>query len=142
MKNPLLITAALASGLALAGCASDQYGYGYGNYGYSSGYGYGYAAPYDAYYDGYYGPIYDGYWGSNGLFYYRTNRDQRAYILGGREHFRRDRGDGDHWRQWRGTVTRQRGYTMPYYQHRDRGDYRGGGRHGDHDGDGHRGHHE
>ena len=146
MRHPLLIGAALATGLAVAGCASDQYGYGNYGYGYDQGYdyGYGYAAPYNAYYDGYYGPIYDGYWGTNGTFYYRTNRQERAYRADDRDHFRRDRGDGDHWREWRGSVTPRRGYTMPNYRYRDRGDHGGRGHHegharrgGDHHGDHH-----
>ena len=136
MQKALMIIAAGTSLCTLAGCASDQYGYGYGNYGYgtNSGYDYGYAAPYNAYYDGYYGPIYDGYWGTNGTFYYRTSRDERAYRAGNHAHFRRDRGDGDHWREWRGSVTPQRGYKMPHYRHTNHN--------GDHDRGRHRGRHD
>lgn len=117
MRYPMLIAAA-ASALALAGCASDQYGYDYNGYG---DYAYGYASPYTAYYDGYYGPIYDGYWGTDGNFYYRTDPDDHVYREGDPDHFRRHRVEG--WHEWRGTVGAHPHYTMPYY-HRERAERR------------------
>ena len=52
-----------------AGCADYSVGY----------YGPGPVADieYDGYYDGYYGQIYDGYWGDNGVFFYRTGEGGR-----------------------------------------------------------------
>src|SRR5260221_12661466 len=63
--------------LALAGCT------GWGVY--SGG-----PHPYHGYYDDYYGPIYDGYWGSNGLFYFRSSEQDRHFRRGDPAHFRRD----------------------------------------------------
>jgi hypothetical protein len=51
-----------AAALLLSACASD------GDY-YRPHYRG--AMGYDAYYDGFYGPFSDGYWGGDGLFYYR-----------------------------------------------------------------------
>jgi hypothetical protein len=72
MKIPAMIglTAAVA---LLAGCA--EYGPGYVA-------GPGVAVTYDGYYDDAYGPFYDGYWGGDGVFYYRR---------GEHDHFHPDR---------------------------------------------------
>ena len=45
----------------------------------------------DAYYDDSYGPYYDGYWGGDGMFYYRDTADH-PYVRDEARHFRRDNG--------------------------------------------------
>ena len=86
MKQRTLITLALAAAapLALAACAEDYYGTGYGNvsYGWRS-------YPYDVWYDNYYGPFYDGYWGTDGFFWYRLFSTDRNYRRGDGNHFYR-----------------------------------------------------
>jgi hypothetical protein len=72
MKRSLVV---LIAGLALAGCATDGYGYGGG---------------YSAYYDDAYGPFYDGYWGHDGAFWYMDGPR-------GRGHWHRD--EGQHFRR-------------------------------------------
>ena len=49
----------------------------------------------DAYYDDTYGPYYDGYWGSDGMFYYRDTADH-PYVRDDARHFRRENGTGFH----------------------------------------------
>jgi hypothetical protein len=117
--------AAAVAGMALAGCASYDYGYGYTDarpsYGYDSGYSYGYdSGPYS--YD--YGPYYSGpsYYvaPSVGLgFTYRDHdrgnydRDRGNYDRDYNGHrntdTRRDnnyhRGDADPWRADRGSTS-------------------------------------
>jgi hypothetical protein len=106
--------AAIAAGLALAGCATyDDYGYGYTypqpyngyNYGYNYGDGYG---PYSYDYSPYYGPSY--YAGPSvglGFTYRDRDRDRGDYDrysnryrndYAGRDNDYR-RGDNDQWRR-------------------------------------------
>lgn len=63
MRKGLVLGAAAAALVTLAGCAYDYYPYGY-SYTVAAGYG----AP--IYYDGYYGPYWDGYWGPRGVFWF------------------------------------------------------------------------
>ena len=85
MKRVLL---GLCAAVALAGCASDDYGFGGGRYGSAS----------IAYYDNAYGPYYDGYWDGD-VYLYRA-RPSGAYLRDDAHHFRRDRADG--FREYRG----------------------------------------
>ncbi len=62
--------------VALAGCA-DGYIVGGGG------------MRYYGYYDDFYGPFYDGYWGDDGVFFYRTDR-HGTYVRDGAHHFRHD----------------------------------------------------
>ncbi len=78
MKRTLLLAAAAAAGLMIAGCADESYGH-------HVGYGYSYYGPSEVWYDGYYGPYSDGYWDS-GAFFYRGNDGQ--YVRDGDGHFR------------------------------------------------------
>jgi hypothetical protein len=83
MRTILLIGAAAAAGLMIAGCADEgYYGGGYG----AVGYGYDYAGPSEVWYDGYYGPYVDGYWDTGGVFFYRDNGGAYHRDTGG--HFR------------------------------------------------------
>lgn len=101
--------ALLASTLALAGCAYDDYGYGGVNVGYGSGgyyepYGYGYA-PY-GWYDGYYYPG-NGYWlydrrGDR----HRWNDRQRRYWE--RRHEQSGKWDGPRTREWNPQMREER----------------------------------
>ena len=59
MKIMALGLAIASMSVALPACASYDHG--------------GYA--YNAYYDDAYGPYYDGYWGDDGFFWYRGDRD-------------------------------------------------------------------
>jgi hypothetical protein len=87
MKFRQILTASAAV-MLVAGCAS---------YGMGGGYGYGYGptadVEYDGYYDGAYGPIYDGYWGDNGVFFYRNSANGR-YRQAAPAHVRRDAAPG------------------------------------------------
>lgn len=82
LSRVLIVMAAAA---LFAGCA--DYGVAY--------YGPGPVADveYDSYYDGYYGPIYDGYWGDNGVFFYRSSEGGR-WSRGDPTHFRHDSAPG------------------------------------------------
>jgi hypothetical protein len=125
MKTAFL---ALSAALALSACAEDDYGYGFGDYGYGgygnrgygydrygyNGYGYNrdgyngygsYYGPGTAYYDGYYGRFSRGYRGNDGYYYYRPGYG-RPYV---RDHGRHDRRD----------------WTQGYRGDRGHGGYRG-----------------
>jgi hypothetical protein len=82
LSKVLIVSVAAA---LFAGCADYSVGY----------YGPGPVADieYDGYYDGYYGQIYDGYWGDNGVFFYRTGEGGR-WSRGDTTHFRRDAAPG------------------------------------------------
>ncbi len=130
MKRVALALSALVPIVALSACDD---GYGYGGY----GGGIAYASrpyAYNGYYDGFYGPIFDGYWGTDNFFYYRRGDRDRRFYRGDRDHFDRERGRGDNWREMRGSFTPQRGYQMPYFggdrseRHGGRGRDRGGDR--------------
>lgn len=84
MMKTILLGAAAAAALMLAGCADEGY------YGHSHGVGYGYSyyGPSDVWYDGYYGAYADGYW-DGGAFFYRGNDGQ--YVRDGNGHFRQSR---------------------------------------------------
>ena len=87
-----MVLACLA--LPLAGCAYDDYGYGYGHR-------YGPPVAYGGFYDNYYGPIYDGYWGEGDAFFYRTGR-RGAWVRDTGGHFRRNAGPGPGFHEFRG----------------------------------------
>ena len=107
------------SSLALSACVEDGYA------GLSLG-----PVMYDGYYDNYYGPIYDGYWGGDGYFYYRRNEQDRRYLRGDRNHFRRPGGNpGRNFHPFQGQTQPQQGTRTPHYP-------REGGR-GDRHGQGH-----
>ena len=83
MNHRLILPAlcALATVSTLSACTE----------GYGAGVGWGpepYA--YEGYYDGYYGPIQDGYWGDDGVFWYRSSDHDRHYRRGDVQHFRHD----------------------------------------------------
>jgi hypothetical protein len=88
MKKMLLIAGSLLVLTGMSACA--DYGYGYGH-------GPGRYADYDLYYDDYYGPVREGYWGDDGLFYYRDAH--RRWQRDDGRHFRRDSYNG--YRQYR-----------------------------------------
>jgi hypothetical protein len=81
MRSSTLLTVAMATAL-LAGCAEGALGYEYGPGPVAD-------VEYDGYYDGYYGPIYDGYWGDDGVFFYRSSREG-GYRRGDVTHFRHE----------------------------------------------------
>lgn len=136
-----LAALALASGLALGGCAYDD-GYGYGGVsvgtGYYGGYGGGYYDPYwgPANYPGGYG-WYDGfYYPGNGYYVYdrggrrhRWSDGQRRYWEGRRGREWRDRGrnwDRDGRPDWRGNDGRPGNWARPRPgDGRDRNGWRG-----------------
>jgi hypothetical protein len=76
MKIMALGLAIASMSVALPACAS----YGHGQY------------AYDAYYDDAYGPYYDGYWGDDGLFWYRNRSGH--YIRDDGHHFQHGPGGG------------------------------------------------
>lgn len=117
MKRSIVLAAACAAFLPLAGCA-DGFGLGMGAT-YPADYAYG-AYPYDGWYDGYYGSIYDGYWGNDGYFYYRLNKGERNYRRGEAAHFRRQhQGQADGYHEMRGTLRYEQGLTMPSFPKSD-----------------------
>jgi len=96
------IATLLAAAAALAGlsaCATEV-AYGPGPYGPGPGYPVA-AVSWDGYYDGFYGPFYDGFWGADGVYYYRT---------GPREAWRRDN-DGHFAREARNGFQPVRGHA-------------------------------
>ncbi|MGH6986683.1 MAG: hypothetical protein ACRED9_07580 [Caulobacteraceae bacterium] len=109
MKRAASVLAAASALALLAGCA------GYGGYGPGGGVAVGFVAPvgYDGWYDGYYGPIYNGYWGDNGVFYYRST-DHAAWHADSGGHFRHDAANGYH--AWRGHQVARGNWA-----HKDRG---------------------
>ncbi|MBW8785718.1 MAG: hypothetical protein JF593_13955 [Novosphingobium sp.] len=57
-----------------------------------------------------------GYWGTNGLFYFRQNDRDRYYRQGDRNHFYRGgQAPGTGWRSMNGTTYPRQGYQMPNY---------------------------
>ena len=86
MKRVLIRSCLPAGALLLSGCMSDGYAGGFGlDYGpvYTENYAY------NGWYDGAYGSIYDGYWGTDGVFYYRNSAQERNFRRGDGSHFRR-----------------------------------------------------
>lgn len=71
---------------------------------------------YEGYYDGYLGPVYDGYWGTDGVFYYRPGPYDRHFTAGSPDHFKRTPGGGN-FQQMRGTLTPMPGVDMPNFPH-------------------------
>ena len=71
MKNSLLLAAAGAAALLLAGCAGD--GGPVSHMAMDSGHHDD--AGVDIFYDGAYGPVVNGYWGADGSFYYHDSAD-------------------------------------------------------------------
>ena len=59
----------------------------------------------------------DGYWGTNGLFFYRSSERKRSYRQGGRDHFRRggDVQPGGRFRPMQGNTRPPRGARMPHF---------------------------
>lgn len=72
--------------------------------------------PYEGYYDGYEGPIYDGYWGTDGVFYYRSGPYDRHFKAGSAAHFKHGSG-GSGFQPMRGSLTPVEGVEMPQFPH-------------------------
>jgi hypothetical protein len=84
MKKLLIILAATSAlgAAGLGGCASGGHYFGGGG-------------GYDAYYDDFYGPYVDGYWGDDGVFMFRHERNGE-FARDEPHHFRRDTASGFH----------------------------------------------
>ena len=119
------VYAALVLGLGgLSGCADDGMGFGGGDAYYTAG-----PWTYDGWYDGFYGPIYDGYWGSDGVFYYRGSDGDRQFHRGSGTHFRHDGpGDTGHFQRFEGQGQPMQGMHAPHFP-RGGQSPRGGGHH-------------
>ena len=107
MKRSLIVLCATLSALPLAAC-SEGYGYGGGIYA-------GGPYAYDGFYDDYYGPIYDGYWGTDGIFYYRSGAHDRHFHRGDNRHFMRQGAAGSNFHQFHGAMTPEQGTRMPHF---------------------------
>ena len=110
-----LAAIALAGGIALSGCAYDDYGYGYGGYGGYYGYGYspyGYGYPYGDYYGyggyspfGWYG---DSYYPGVGIYVYDRSRTRRVWNDDQRHYWS---GHRDQWQGRTGTTTTRENWS-------------------------------
>ncbi len=125
MNKALVATCLSLAFLPLAGCMSEGYGGGLGG-GYGPGYAENYA--YNGWYDGAYGSIYDGYWGTDGVFYYRQSAQDRAFRRGDAHHFQR--GDaaqpGAQYQRLEGTTRPAQGRVRaPHFPGQGQGQQRG-----------------
>lgn len=112
MSVRALISCVAPAALALAGCTGSNINMTSGTYfGNMQG-----KYPYEGYYDGTAGPIYDGYWGKDGVFYYRSNPYDRHFRAGSPDHFKR-KSPGGRFEQMRGTLTPIDGVEMPEFPH-------------------------
>ena len=112
MNHRAAVSCAGLAMLSLAGCSGSTLNSSSGTYiGNMRG-----TVPYQGYYDGDIGPIFDGYWGTDGLFYYRTGPGDRHFRAGSSEHFKRASG-GSHFQRMQGSVTPMEGVEMPNFPH-------------------------
>jgi hypothetical protein len=112
VKTRIALLGLALAALPLSGCVTDDgYGVGWSSY------------PYSGWYDGAYGPIYDGYWGLDGLFYYRSGPGDRSYRRDDRQHFRRgDAAPDGRFHRFDGTMQRPpQGTRMPRFPGGDHG---------------------
>ena len=112
MQRPVLIACgavalAIAGGLT-ASCEDTVYGRGVMTWSSHPDYGW---------YDSYYGPFHDGYWGTDGLFWFRLNDRDRDYRPDRDRHFRHDndRADPRFQRFDRSMTPPPRGTPMPRF---------------------------
>lgn len=104
---PLVLAGALA--LGVSGCETYYGPHGPGPGGYAS------VDYVDGYYDDYYGPFDAGYWGEDGVFWYRGGDHQFHRDTGG--HFHRDTAQGFH------SFHAPMGHGGPPMGHADRPDH-------------------
>ena len=99
MRPSIALLAAALGAIALAGCANDEYGYGYGP---------SYGGGYYGYYDGYYGNFAGGYWGPSGVFYY-YDAGRHRYERDSGHHFRHDAAPG--YQRFQGQAPQRRDHN-------------------------------
>ena len=92
-----LVAGTVIASVSLAACEDGPYYHHHDHMGVVADGGY------DVWYDNSYGAVYDGYWGDDGMYYYRPSRD-RPFVRDDAHHFRRDHADGYntvHMHDWR-----------------------------------------